>query len=331
MTPRDHMDTIMARQVERTLARLVEQDAGTGSSPATGRDSLSQQPSRTRQAIASAAVAIVVIGASGLAIHGLAGRPATGAGRPSPTSSAPPAVITVKGETIPYAGLVPWSSAIESPSDPRRITLYADGDGIKGPILVCGLPTERVFVIETGATVAITVAGYSKPLPWGVGCAGVGHSLQPLTVRLAEPIRSRTLTDTATGRVHAVLNPTEVPEPGHLPPGFVPADYQPISRDDTGVVVRQWTTGSDRDRTDEVITLTISTAGTAPTLRGSRLPPIDVNGTTARVTGDDDVYNWDRDIQWTTGRTTLTLHYRAWPKHHVGLDQLEATARSITP
>jgi hypothetical protein len=127
-------------------------------------------------------------------------------------------VIEVKGAGVPYAGSVPWSGAIVDASDARVLFIEANGDLIKTTKNVCGLPVERTRVAASPGQVVIQVDGYAKPIT--DPCAGVGHALQRLAVRLPSPLAGRTLIDATTRRHHRVLDPTTVPSVLGVPTNY---------------------------------------------------------------------------------------------------------------
>lgn len=317
MNGRQHMDPRRAEALEAVLVHAVKQGA-------TRSHERRRPPGDPRQRIVSA-VATAVVGAIVLLISvAVLTRTPTPApaeqGKPSPSSA------------LRYAGDVPWSGAIADPDDPRVLTVLADGDSIRGPIFVCGLPVERRVVVETDAVITIAIQGYVVPLPSGKSCGGVGHPGQLLTVRLRQPLGDRVLRD-AGGRTHRVLHENEVPRPAFLPAAFDRAPAGTLLWDERErIASRSWSAGSSRDRTDQGLSISIGAADKLESRIGGETAPTSttIAGRPAEVRQHQDVYNWDLDviIHLDTARA-VAMHYRAWPARHVSRAELLRVADSI--
>lgn len=203
---RQSMDRTFADGLERDLVDRVRRVrdarlAHTGTRRRANRDLAAR--------VAVAGLVVIAVAASvgvGMQLLRPADRPIIAAPTAAPTPAAPsPAPsISVDGSPVPYAGAVPFAGVTASDRAATRLGIAADGDLIHSLFGTCGLPAERVQVTETTTTVGILVAGYADPLPAGEVCAAVGHTPQPLIVRLSSPIGDRTVIDEATGERRAV-------------------------------------------------------------------------------------------------------------------------------
>ena len=213
---------------------------------------------------------------------------------PNDDATAP---ITVSGSSVPYAGLVPWANAVTDPAQPGVIDVYADGDSIHTKAFLCGLPTERVHVVETATSVTVSILGFARPFR-GM-CAGVGHTPQLQQVVLTAPLGARTLIDAATGTSHRVLDPASVPTVGALPTGF---HALPITWDEsTGLTRRTYFDTPTRTLRTRIINLTVA----APAALSAAAPPegsvigtTPINGIPSTIRHYADQYQYFITIDW---------------------------------
>jgi hypothetical protein len=122
-------------------------------------------------------------------------------------------------------GAVDWTAPVLQPDG--SITVFADVTATPNYCLADGVPRLTAAAENSGSTVKITVWAF-RPAPASsssASCRPVSRPVVPVsTAPLGQPLGSRTLTDTKTGRTHPVLTASSVPAPG-----FVPAGYgQPI-------------------------------------------------------------------------------------------------------
>jgi hypothetical protein len=235
-----------------------------------------------------------------------------------------PAAIVVNGKRIPYVGVVPWAGPISYASDRSVVYVYADNDALTN---VCGVEADRARVAETATTVSILVVGYSRPLPDGVACAGVGHAPVPVAVHLGQPLNGRTLVDAGDGTSHRVLDAATVPMPRSVPDSCV---ARPLTwNENRSLVTRNW-------------------GGTPPTacqlalVYGPRrvmnrdMPPTGLPGTA--TIGQSLAHTWRYKVSGTRGITfewsprpgfVLQLSIAADAPHQFTYEQELAIARSV--
>lgn len=136
--------------------------------------------------------------------------------------------------SIGYLGNIDWADAVLL-ADGRTMTISADINHTPEICLDYGLPNTRAVVSETATAVTITVQAFrpSHPSPTPsvqpgsvLGCSAVGYLAPPLTIRLSQPLGSRTLIDATTGHHHPVLRASTLLTPTYLPAGYVDQGIQ---------------------------------------------------------------------------------------------------------
>lgn len=295
---------------------------------------------RVRAGVASAfgAAAVAAVVAPLTAVHTnghqtevVVAGPSTSPNSLSSNGFSIPSSITVSGASIPYVGNIPWADAVTPTADSTTLTIYADGDKAGQ----CGLPIERVSVRQDADTVVVLVAGYARPLPPGMACAGVGHGPQPLTVDLAAPLGQRHLVDAYDQLTHPLLVGSTVATIPVAPAGYV---EQPVQWDQqTGEVTRSWLLKASTEQAQPPSYLYLrrapagmieaQNASSAGTLVASGVP---VPGGLARVWSYHNEIGHEFTVLWRgAGGLEYEVDLNTPPDSSLGVAEAEALARSV--
>lgn len=229
---------------------------------------------------------------------------------------------------VPFAGMVPWNSAVIE-RDGRTIHLLADWDHIDH--LVCALPKERVSVHESAARVVITVRGYAKPLPAGVACGGSGSLPQPKTVTLQRPLAQRSLIDGGSMQTRKVIEDSSLPTITAVPVGY---EAQPmtwaVETHDERTATRVWQVGDGVPSRFVRLTIGLPTYYTFIGPAGAAKGTVTVHGATAHVFGTDSESQVTTTVRWTTaaGRQ-ISLEASGTERAHLSETQVVAIAQSV--
>jgi hypothetical protein len=233
------------------------------------------------------------------AIAGCASGPAA-----TPPSGAPAAVQGSSGP-VPFAGGVPWGSAVLE-RDGRTLHLLADWDRIRGG--ACALPNERTLVRETPTAVTVSVLGYADPLPPNVACGSSGTAPQPETLVLRKALGTRALIDGTDHVRRAVLADDAVPTlHASLPGGYeaVPMTWAGSGEPHAHSATRLWRAAT----APESVFLRL-TAGLPKGYDGFGLPVGRPVGTAVIGSSRAQVYDVERDVQTVTTVRWTSEHGR---------------------
>ncbi|MGT2424765.1 hypothetical protein [Amnibacterium kyonggiense] len=229
---------------------------------------------------------------------------------------------------VPFAGMVPWNSAVIEP-DGRTLHLLADWDHIDH--FVCGLPNERVTLQQSAARVVITVRGYAKPLPAGVACGGAGSLPQPKTVLLARPLAHRALIDGGSMQKREVLADSSLPTITAVPAGYTaqPMTWSAESGDER-TATRVWKLGDAESDRFLRLTIGLPTYYTFIGPAGAAKGTVSVHGSIAHIFTTDGEDQATTTIRWTTatGRQ-ISLETSGTSRAHLSRAQAEVIARSV--
>lgn len=145
-----------------------------------------------------------------------------------------------------FLGDADWIGAVLQ-TDPRMLTIAVNINETPN-CLDNRLPDVRPVVSETTTKVTIRAQAFrpSPPsptptLPAGVVpvCALPGYRPMPVTVRLKQPLGTRSLIDAKTGIRHPVLDASTLLTPSWLPAGYVDLGFQ-WQTDSPQAVVREY-------------------------------------------------------------------------------------------
>jgi hypothetical protein len=143
---------------------------------------------------------------------------------------------------------VGFSAVIRHPDDPSTVSVMVTRD----TTAECSVANPRVASVEwTSSSVTIVVSGsLLMPKPTGTGsygfaCASPGET--PFVVHLDRPLGSREVRDGLRTAPVPVLDPTELPQPGYLPSGYLPDGTQPLDAASGRLIgERDYRNGNDR-------------------------------------------------------------------------------------
>jgi len=149
-----------------------------------------------------------------------------------------------------YLGDFAWNGAVLN-KDPRTLTIAVDINRIRDYCLDDGLPAVRAVVSETATKVTIRAQAFepSHPSPTPsvppgtvLACSLRGYRPVMVTVRLEQPLGTRSLLDAKTGARHQVVDASKVPAPSWLPAGYVDLGFQRYD-DDSDQVLHRYDAG----------------------------------------------------------------------------------------
>ena len=146
-----------------------------------------------------------------------------------------------------FLGEVGWSGAVLQ-TDPTMLTIGVDVNATP----YCGLPDVRTVVSETAGKVSIRAqvfrpshASPTPSVPPGVAlvCMTPGHPPVTVTVRLKQPLGTRSLIDAKTGIRHPVLDASTLLAPSWLPAGYVDLGFEWEEDNPKGQVLHRYGKG----------------------------------------------------------------------------------------
>lgn len=283
--------------------------------------------------IATAVVAVAVLVGVVAVLQTTQHRPPAGGSRllPSPLPTPAP-TITVDGQALRYAGVVPWRNAVRATVESRELTIAGDGDAVHGAGPVCGgTDAQRLQILEAATSIQIRVLGYATPDKLATRvCMGVGHAATEHTVQLMKPVGGRPLIDLSNQSRHAVLTDAEVPKASRVPAGFV--DFGATWDDRFRSVSRTYALSGAKRSGTEHFDLEIGLSSTFSSLDHpywTAGPATIVDGEKAAVWRHSDIYNANTLIEWRHGSLTYRLTTFGTPDRHLTEEQAVEAAQSV--